>query len=482
MIAGLEVVRNFTGTSESAATGVADLLEKVNSPDTLKRFKDAGINIRKELAAARDAGEDIFETITRLTRRATGGDLNRLSDFFGEKDSRAAVRALIMAWEDYERLRDDVLNKSGGTVDRNLKRVLDDTQASIDRMANSWGRLKQEFGETIAPGAVPVLDTLSDQLDDLQRYTDFQEAMRRGLEKEGYSRLEAMAWSIENQFNVAERVRMAMSGGFQPNDSEPGLMRRAEDSQAVDEAQAARTLAARKARSAAGLKEYEGVDPTGFHAYRARQAEMSREAIALPEIEVPAGAERPRELLPPVRPADVPYYPVPLPPERGSIDLVASGADEALAGFTAAVQAATARIGGVPLPPTRPDGLPRHAVPLPPELTATGPMSPRMDFDRLTREAEDAHQSIEDSLGGDLSPAITRSLGGAQDALRSEGDALVAEAQRIYARIKGELSRPIAMSVRMSGPSGGGQLVTGNKGRSMANAGTPASGAEGARR
>jgi hypothetical protein len=43
------------------------------------------------------------------------------------------------------------LGSAAGTVDADLKRVLTDNQASIDKMSNSWDRLKKSVGETIAP-------------------------------------------------------------------------------------------------------------------------------------------------------------------------------------------------------------------------------------------------------------------------------------------------------------------------------------------
>lgn len=70
------------GTSSEAATNTANLMQKIISPATKKKFAEAGIDIRKELKKVQDEGSDVFVFIADAVTRATGGDLTKIGDYF----------------------------------------------------------------------------------------------------------------------------------------------------------------------------------------------------------------------------------------------------------------------------------------------------------------------------------------------------------------------------------------------------------------
>jgi len=66
IVALLQAVRAGTGTTEEAASSVANIFAKMESEETAKRFAKFGINLRKEMAHARKEGKDLVEVFTSL--------------------------------------------------------------------------------------------------------------------------------------------------------------------------------------------------------------------------------------------------------------------------------------------------------------------------------------------------------------------------------------------------------------------------------
>jgi hypothetical protein len=108
------------------------------------------------------------------------------------------------------------LGSAAGTVGVDLKRVLDDSQGSMDRMANSWERLKTSLGETIAPPAANVMDAVSGSLDRAS-------AVNAGLEKTGA----AKGWWARTGWGVtsseAEKDSMAWVGGYRTEEQRAAI-------------------------------------------------------------------------------------------------------------------------------------------------------------------------------------------------------------------------------------------------------------------
>ncbi|NJL08484.1 MAG: phage tail tape measure protein, partial [Methylacidiphilales bacterium] len=165
--AALQIVRKQTGTSENAFNGVRDLLAKVYSPDVQRNFKDVGIDLEKAMKKGVAAGKPLLDVLIEVTRKATGGDLAQLPKFFGEIDSRTAIRALIQLQDEFDELRRSIRETAPGTVARDLSPVVADAQASIDRLANAWTAASIAVGKFTAEAtpAIKVLEGIGHMLD-----------------------------------------------------------------------------------------------------------------------------------------------------------------------------------------------------------------------------------------------------------------------------------------------------------------------------
>ena len=216
LTAALQTVRMETGTSGEAATSFMDVLTKMNSVTVSNSFKKQfGVDLRNEMKKAKAAGEDTLEAFIRLSKEAVNGDMSKLPLLFTDKQMLIGMRALMNHTGEFRDLLKE-LGSAAGTVGVDLKRVLDDSQGSIDRMANSWDRLKTSLGETIAPPAASVMDAVSGSLDRAS-------AVNAGLEKTG----KAKGWWARTGWGItsseAEKDSMAWVGGYRTEEQRAAI-------------------------------------------------------------------------------------------------------------------------------------------------------------------------------------------------------------------------------------------------------------------
>ncbi|MBP2560851.1 TP901 family phage tail tape measure protein [Neorhizobium galegae] len=192
LVAILQTVREDTGDASSAATQAQNIFGKIYSEETANKFKDFGINLRKELEAARKAGEDTVSAFVRISQEAIKGDMSKLPLLFSDQEFRLGMQSLITSEESLQRFM-QIMNSTdvSGTVFRDLGKVLGDTQAKIDKMSVSWEKLKSSFGGAIAKPASAAMDAVSADI-------DYGEALRQTLEKRGMGYWERESWIARN--------------------------------------------------------------------------------------------------------------------------------------------------------------------------------------------------------------------------------------------------------------------------------------------
>lgn len=214
LVAMLQTLREDTGDASSAATQASNIFGKIYSEETGNKFAKFGINLRKEMEAARKAGDDTLTAFTNITKKALNGDMSKLSLLFSDQEFRLGMQSLLTS-EDSLRKFLDLLNGAevNGTVFRDVRRVMQDTQADIDKLSSRWETLKTSFGQAIATnGGVQAMEGLANNL-------DYATAVNKGLEKKGVHGFMARTGFglTSNQF---EKDRMAVAGGY----NEPSFM------------------------------------------------------------------------------------------------------------------------------------------------------------------------------------------------------------------------------------------------------------------
>lgn len=160
LAAVLQIARKGAGDASSAATNTANLMQKIVSPETTKKFAKAGIDIRKELKKTQKAGGDPFVMIAELVKKATKGDLAKLGDFFEDAQVQQFLRPLIASLEEYKRIRNESL-AANGTVDADFKIRMETFQATIDKVTQAFGKLAIAVGEALIPALTRLAEIIT---------------------------------------------------------------------------------------------------------------------------------------------------------------------------------------------------------------------------------------------------------------------------------------------------------------------------------
>lgn len=148
--AAAQIARRGAGSDDAAATNLQNLIQKIGSPETERKFAKLGINLREGLAEGEKAGKSALETIIELTQKATGGDASQLGKIFEDAQVQAALRPLVSDFEEFKKIRDDALS-ANGEVDRDFQRRMQDNAQSAKAMQIEAGTAAIRMGKDIMP-------------------------------------------------------------------------------------------------------------------------------------------------------------------------------------------------------------------------------------------------------------------------------------------------------------------------------------------
>lgn len=179
--AAAQTVRMQTGSSAEAANALMNVFQKMESQATAANFKKFGIDVRKEMAAARAEGRDLLKFYTELSVKAINGDMSKLSQLFTDKEMWQGMRALISGADAMERF-EKAANSADGTVLRDLNTVLQDTQSKVDKLSNSWNRMWTAAGAGLVDmGAGALMDRVSEGVERQAAITKAHRKAGRGF-------------------------------------------------------------------------------------------------------------------------------------------------------------------------------------------------------------------------------------------------------------------------------------------------------------
>lgn len=159
LAAALQITRKGAGDSAEAATNLGNLLQKISSPLTVKNFKKFGIDLEKELKAAAKRGESPIETITNLTKKATGGDMSKLGYLFEDAQVQKALRPLMSNLKEYQDIRAAALGANGTVAADFTERLRDQNEAAKAAEINVRA-LGLTVGAQLAPTVKAVADII----------------------------------------------------------------------------------------------------------------------------------------------------------------------------------------------------------------------------------------------------------------------------------------------------------------------------------
>lgn len=150
LAAGLQIARKGAGDSASAGTNLANVLQKISSPATVKAFDKMGVNLPNALKKAYKEGKTPLEAIAEITNKTLKGDLSKLGYLFEDSQVQQGLRPLIQNMELFRKIRADAM-KSDGTTDRDFAERMKDSAEQSKALRTNAATLAITLGAQLLP-------------------------------------------------------------------------------------------------------------------------------------------------------------------------------------------------------------------------------------------------------------------------------------------------------------------------------------------
>ncbi|MFN3832137.1 MAG: phage tail tape measure protein [Allorhizobium sp.] len=159
LASALQIVRTGTGDESTAANALANLLQKMNAPQTRAAFKKMGVDLGKQMEQATAKGMTPIESIAEITSDTLKGDLSKMGDLFADSEVQRALRPLLQNMAEYRRIRDEA-NRADGTVADSFNRRMQDANQKI----RAFQVRMQNVGAAIGGNLLEPIGRLADHL------------------------------------------------------------------------------------------------------------------------------------------------------------------------------------------------------------------------------------------------------------------------------------------------------------------------------
>lgn len=164
LVAMLQVLRKGSGTAEEAAGSMNNILQKMSSEETTKRYKKMGVDLADMFKKGKASGKDMISVFMEATQLATKGDLGKLPNLISDMEFARGVRAMMMYRGELGKIRSAIDATASGAVGRDLERVLANSQASMDRAKVAAERLSVALGSRLGPAFKAITDKATEAM------------------------------------------------------------------------------------------------------------------------------------------------------------------------------------------------------------------------------------------------------------------------------------------------------------------------------
>lgn len=180
LAAALQIVRKGTGDSSSAANNLANVLQKIRAPQTVKAFEKMGVDLEKELTGAAKRGLTPIEAIAEITNKALKGDLGQLGYLFSDSEVQKGIRPLIQNIQEYRKIRTEAM-AAQGVVETDYQRRLQTGEVAAKRFAIALENINTALGSALLPALADMADTFVPIMDKMAAWTEANPKLTRGL-------------------------------------------------------------------------------------------------------------------------------------------------------------------------------------------------------------------------------------------------------------------------------------------------------------
>ena len=155
MGAALQIARKGAASGDEAANNMANFLNKIMSPTTLKKARERfGVDMAAIVKNAQKTGANPIEAALEKIREMTkGGDQKLLGDLFQDMQVQNFLRPMMQQYEEYKRIKQEALTSSDGAIiDKDLARVRQDGLQQLNEFSNAFSDLKRTIGDSLTGG------------------------------------------------------------------------------------------------------------------------------------------------------------------------------------------------------------------------------------------------------------------------------------------------------------------------------------------
>lgn len=123
LAAMLQVARRGAATADEAANNLANFLQKITGPETVKHFREMGVDLQAVLADAARRGINPVEAVVQKIRELSRGNMFRVGELFGDLQVLNFLRPVLRAEgvEEYLRVLQAAGQASRGLIDTDFE-------------------------------------------------------------------------------------------------------------------------------------------------------------------------------------------------------------------------------------------------------------------------------------------------------------------------------------------------------------------------
>lgn len=153
LAAALQITRDAAGGPSQAANNLSNLLQKLQSPETVRKFSKAGIDIKASIEKGMEAGRSPLETVIVATQEALKKNKGlTIGDLFSDLQVQQALGPLVRNFDEFKRIRAEV-SEATGVIAADFEAMSKTTKAAFDQLNASSESLSRTWGEFLAPAA-----------------------------------------------------------------------------------------------------------------------------------------------------------------------------------------------------------------------------------------------------------------------------------------------------------------------------------------
>lgn len=183
LTAALQVAMNTAGSADEAANNITNLLGKINSKATTQAFsKNFGMDLPAALKKFEAQGMTSMEAFAMAAKKATGGDMKKLSFVLEDRQAQMGLLALIQNMDKYREIRAKIGKGSGGTIDAAFdQRMAQDASVQWQGFMVQLQTMSIIVGTKLIPAFSPFLTEITAIMDKVGDWVDANPKLATGL-------------------------------------------------------------------------------------------------------------------------------------------------------------------------------------------------------------------------------------------------------------------------------------------------------------